>query len=114
MRAIALHEDVIVLESRVWRTTATAVRSGDEAFLIDSPVFPDELELLPSLFEQARFPLRGLLATHGDWDHLLGRLAFPRTALGVSETTAARLGAHPGAPQRALRDFDERHYLTRA
>jgi len=113
VRASSLHEDVIVVESRVWRTTATAVRSGDEAFLIDSPVFPDELELLPSLLEQARFPLRGLLATHGDWDHLLGRLAFPGSALGVAETTAARLRAQPGAVQRELRDFDERHYVTR-
>ena len=77
MRAIGVHEDVIVVESRVWRTTATIVRSGDEAFVIDSPVLPDELELLPALLEQARFPFSGLLATHGDWDHLLGRLAFP-------------------------------------
>jgi glyoxylase-like metal-dependent hydrolase (beta-lactamase superfamily II) len=113
MRASAVHEDVIVVASRIWRTTATAVRRGDEAFLIDSPVFPDELELLPSLLEQARFPLCGLLATHGDWDHLLGRLAFPQAALGVAETTAARLRAHPGAAQRELRDFDERHYLER-
>src|SRR6185437_9230397 len=74
---------------------------------------PDELELLPALFEQARFPLRGLLATHADWDHLLGRLAFPGSALGVAETTAARLRADPGGPQRALRDFDERHYVER-
>ena len=113
MRAIGVHEDVIVLESRAWRTTATAVRSGDEAFLIDSPVFPDELELLPALLEQAGFNLRGLLATHGDWDHLLGRLAFPGSALGVAETTAARLRAQPGAAARELRDFDERHYLAR-
>ena len=113
VRAIGVHEDVIVVESRIWRTTATAVRSGDEAFLIDSPVLPDELELLPALLEQARFPVRGLLATHGDWDHLLGRLAFPGSALGVAETTAARLRAEPGAAQRELRDFDERHYLAR-
>jgi glyoxylase-like metal-dependent hydrolase (beta-lactamase superfamily II) len=113
VRATGVHEDVIVVESRVWRTTATVVRSGDEAFLIDSPVFPDELELLPSLLEQAGFPLRGLLATHGDWDHLLGLLAFPGAALGVAESTAERLRAHPGAVQRALRDFDERHYLQR-
>ena len=113
MRALGVHEDVIVLSSRMWRTSATLVRSGEEAFLIDSPVFPDELELLPALAEQARFPVCGLLATHGDWDHLLGRLAFPGTALGVAETTAARLRAHPGAAQRELRDFDERHYLER-
>jgi glyoxylase-like metal-dependent hydrolase (beta-lactamase superfamily II) len=113
VRAIGVHEDVIVVESRVWRTTATAVRSGAEGFLIDSPVFPDELELLPALLEQANFPCSGLLATHGDWDHLLGRLAFPGSALGVAETTAARLRARPGAAQRALRDFDERHYVSR-
>jgi glyoxylase-like metal-dependent hydrolase (beta-lactamase superfamily II) len=113
VRAIGVHEDVIVVESRAWRTTAIAVRDGDEAFLIDSPVFPDELELLPSLLEQARFAIRGLLATHGDWDHLLGRLAFPGGALGVAESTAARLRAQPGAAQRDLRDFDERHYLAR-
>ena len=69
--------------------------------------------MLPALLEQARFQFSGLLATHGDWDHLLGRLAFPGAALGVAETTSARLRAHPGAAQRALRDFDERHYLTR-
>ena len=45
MRALGVHEDVIVLESRVWRTSATLVRRGEEAFMIDSPVFPDELEL---------------------------------------------------------------------
>jgi glyoxylase-like metal-dependent hydrolase (beta-lactamase superfamily II) len=113
MRAISVHQDVIVVESRVWRTTATIVRSGEEAFVIDSPVFPDELELLPALLEQARFPFSGLLATHGDWDHLLGRLAFPGGALGVAESTALRLRGELGAPQRALRDFDERHYLAR-
>jgi len=113
VRAISVHEDVIVVESRMWRTTATVVRCGSEAFLIDSPVFPDELETLPPLLEQAGFPFTGLLATHGDWDHMLGRLAYPGAALGVAETTAARLRAHPGAVQRALRDFDERHYLSR-
>jgi len=113
VRAVGVHEDVIVVESRVWRTAAVLVRRGGEAFLIDSPVFPDELELLPSLLEQARFPFSGLLATHGDWDHLLGRLAFPGSSLGVAETTAARLRAHPGGVQRELRDFDERNYLAR-
>jgi glyoxylase-like metal-dependent hydrolase (beta-lactamase superfamily II) len=113
LRVVSVHEDVIVLTSRVWRTSATAVRGGDEAFVIDSPIYPDELALLPALLEQAGFGLSGLLATHADWDHLLGRLAFPGAALGVAETTAARLAAEPGAPQRELRAFDERHYVQR-
>ncbi|HEY5332362.1 MAG TPA: MBL fold metallo-hydrolase, partial [Solirubrobacterales bacterium] len=113
MRVLSVHRDVIVVESRAWRTAATVVRSGDEAFLIDSPVFPDELELLPSLLEQAGFSFSGLLATHGDWDHLLGRLAFPGASLGVAETTAERLEAQPGVAQRELRGFDERFYIER-
>jgi len=86
-----------------------------ESFVIDSPVLPDELDALPALVEQARFPEpSGLLATHGDWDHLLARLSFPGIALGVAESTAERLSSEPGAAQRALRDFDEELYIERS
>lgn len=112
MRALAIHEDVIVVVSGVWQTTCTAVRSEDEGFLIDSPVLPDELDALPALLERAGFPVSGLLATHGDWDHLLGRLAFPEASLGVGEGTAARLNGAVGAPQRRLREFDAEWYVT--
>lgn len=119
MRAVSLHGDVIVLTSRVWQTNCTLVRGsegepGAEAFVVDSPVFPDELEVLPAVMAQAGFTPSGLLCTHGDWDHLLGRLAFPDGALGCAETTAARLAAEPGRAQRELRDFDDGHYVKRA
>jgi glyoxylase-like metal-dependent hydrolase (beta-lactamase superfamily II) len=111
MRALAVDEDVIVVVSAVWQTTCTAIRAGDEGFVIDSPVLPDELEALPSLTEQSGFPVSGLLATHGDWDHLLGRLAFPDVTLGAGEPTARRLAAEPGDALRALRAFDEEYYI---
>lgn len=113
MRVVGLHPDVLVATSRFWQTTCTIVRHGDEGFVIDSPVLPDELEVLPAIVEQADFPVSGLLATHGDWDHLLGRYAFPGAALGVPETTAARLRGEPGAAQRELREFDDEHYVER-
>jgi glyoxylase-like metal-dependent hydrolase (beta-lactamase superfamily II) len=113
MRALALHADAIVFVSDVWQTTSTAVRAGDEGFLIDSPVYPEELRALPDVLQQAGFPVSGLLCTHGDWDHLLGRLAFPGTSLGCAESTASRLAAEPGAAQRSLRGFDEEHYVDR-
>jgi glyoxylase-like metal-dependent hydrolase (beta-lactamase superfamily II) len=113
LRVAALHEDVLVAISQVWQTTCTIVRSGDEAFVIDSPVFPNELEILPAVLQRAGFPFSGLLATHGDWDHLLGRLAFPEAAIGCAETTAARLTAEPGAAARELRAFDDEHYVER-
>jgi glyoxylase-like metal-dependent hydrolase (beta-lactamase superfamily II) len=114
VRVLALHEDVLVVTSAVYATSCTIVRGGDECFVIDSPVLPHELEALPALLQQAQWPFTGLLATHGDWDHLLGRLAFPDAALGVAETTAARLTGRPGDPQRELKAFDDEHYVERA
>jgi glyoxylase-like metal-dependent hydrolase (beta-lactamase superfamily II) len=141
VRARALHPDAIVLTSAVLHVNSvllrghSAVGEGEdgplriveapagvpagtvvhgETFLIDSPVLPDELQMLPAVLEQARFPpLSGLLATHADWDHLLGRLAFPEALLGCAESSAERLRADPGAAQRELRSFDEGLYLER-
>jgi glyoxylase-like metal-dependent hydrolase (beta-lactamase superfamily II) len=113
VRAVGLHADVVVAVSRAYRTTCTLVRSGAEAFCIDSPVFPDELEILPAIAEQSGFGVVGLLATHGDWDHLLGQYAFPEAPLGCAETTAAVLVGQPGRAQRELRDFDEELYVER-
>jgi glyoxylase-like metal-dependent hydrolase (beta-lactamase superfamily II) len=111
MRVVALQTDVIVFVSDVWQTTSTALRAGEEGFVIDSPVYPEELNAVPEILEQAGFPVSGLLATHGDWDHLLGRLAFPGASLGCAESTAARLAAEPGEAQRSLRSFDAEHYV---
>jgi glyoxylase-like metal-dependent hydrolase (beta-lactamase superfamily II) len=138
VRVVSLHADVLVATSRIWQTTCTIVRGGAKAsateaagplsvqtvaaakvgaetFVIDSPVLPDELEILPALLEQSRFPApSGLLITHADWDHLLGPLAFPKDPIGCAQASAERMRATPGAPQRELRAFDERHYLRRA
>jgi glyoxylase-like metal-dependent hydrolase (beta-lactamase superfamily II) len=114
VRVVSLHPDVLVATSRIWQTTCTIVRAADETFVIDSPILPDELEILPALIEQSHFPgANGLLITHADWDHLLARLAFPQATLGCAGTSAQRMSAAVGAPQRELRAFDERHYLQR-
>ena len=80
--------------------------------MIDSPVLPHELEALPQVLEQSGFPASGLLVTHGDWDHLLGRHAFPGASLGAGEATARLLASHPDVPQQELREFDEEHYIA--
>ena len=114
MRAVGVHADAVVAVSGFWRTTCTALRADGEAFLIDSPVLPAELEALPSLLAQAAFPaVQGLLVTHADWDHLLGRYAFPDASIGCGESTAQRLRSEPGAAQRELRAFDDEHYVER-
>ena len=42
----------------MWQTTATALRAGGEALLIDSPYFPDELEALPGAARGGRLRAR--------------------------------------------------------
>src|SRR3954447_20123576 len=113
MRAVAVHRDAVVVTRRLWQTTCTALRSGGEGMLIYSPGVPDELYLLAVLLEQAGFNPVGLLATHADWDHLLGRYAFPQMSLGVGQSTGERLRAEPGAAQRELRDADSETYVVR-
>jgi glyoxylase-like metal-dependent hydrolase (beta-lactamase superfamily II) len=130
VRGIALHPDVLVVTSAVLHVNCVVVRGpvadvgepelaaaeelAGETFVIDSPVLPEELDALPALLQQAGFPApSGLLATHGDWDHLLGRLAFPGLALGCAESSEQRLRASPGAAQRELRSFDDELYIER-
>jgi glyoxylase-like metal-dependent hydrolase (beta-lactamase superfamily II) len=98
----------------MWQTTCTALRAGGESLLIDSPYFPDELEALPGLLAGAGFEPNGLLSTHTDFDHVLGRLAFPGLALGLGEPSVERLHREPGQAQRWLRDEDSRYYVERA
>jgi glyoxylase-like metal-dependent hydrolase (beta-lactamase superfamily II) len=136
VRVVSLHADVLLATSAIWQTNCVMVRGrvepggdnvpvkvraagqpgpGAETFVIDSPILPEELDALPVLLAQAGFPApSGLLATHADWDHLLGRLAFPEAALGCAASTARRLSAAPGAAQRELRAFDRQFYLERA
>ncbi len=116
MRALSLHPDVVVVTSSVWQTSATLVRGPGEqpeSVCVDSPVLPVELEALRGLAENGGFDVRGLLATHADWDHVLGRLAFPDAAMGVDERSAARLTGRIGEPQRRLREFDAEWYVER-
>ena len=97
----------------MWQTNAVALRAAEEAMLIDSPYFPDELGALPGLLAGAGFEPDALVATHVDYDHVLGRLAFPGLALGVGEPSALRLREEPGATQRELRDKDAELYVER-
>src|SRR4051794_36797426 len=106
MQVVALHEGVIVARSVKWQTTCTILHEGDETFIVDSLIYPDELDALPGILGQAGWGLSGLLVTHADWDHVLGRLVFPEASVGVAETTAARLRAEPGDAARRRRGAD--------
>jgi glyoxylase-like metal-dependent hydrolase (beta-lactamase superfamily II) len=113
LRAVSISPDALVVTSAFWQTNAIALRSGEEAVLIDSPYLPDELDALPGLLAGAGFEPDGLLATHADFDHLLGRLAFAGMTLGLAESSVQRLHESPGQAQRELRQYDDEYYVVR-
>ena len=113
MRAVSLSEDALLVTSAFWQTNAVALRAGGEAVLIDSPYLPDELDALPGLLARAGFKPDGLLATHADFDHVLGRLAFPGLTLGMGESSVERMRLKPGETQRGLRAYDSTFYIER-
>jgi len=113
LRAVSISPDALVVTSGFWQTNAIALRVGEEAVLVDSPYLPDELDALSGLLAGAGFEPDGLLATHADFDHVLGRLAFPGMTLGMAESSVERLQRDPGGAQRDLRRYDADFYVTR-
>jgi glyoxylase-like metal-dependent hydrolase (beta-lactamase superfamily II) len=114
LRAVSISPDALVVTSAFWQTNAIALRSGDEAMLIDSPYLPDELDALPGVLAGAGFEPDGLLATHADFDHQLGRIAYPGMTLGLAESSVQRMHEKPGEAQRGLRQYDDEFYVVRA
>lgn len=114
MRAVSISPDALVVTSAFWQTNAVALRSGEEAMLVDSPYLPDELDALPGVLAGAGFEPDGLLATHADFDHLLGRIAYPGMTLGLAESSVQRMHEKPGEAQRALRQYDDEFYVVRS
>jgi glyoxylase-like metal-dependent hydrolase (beta-lactamase superfamily II) len=114
LRAVSISPDALVVTSAFWQTNAIVLRSGEEAMLIDSPYLPDELDALPGVLAGAGFEPDGLLATHADFDHLLGRIAYPGMTLGLAESSVERMHRAPGEAQRALREYDAEFYIERS
>ena len=115
MRSQVLGPDIVVFTSAVWDTTCTAVRSGGQTLLVDSPVFPEELSAIPALLGEHGFPVASvrLFNTHADWDHILGPLIFPRAPLWCGESTAQRLAENPDELAAMKTTFDEMFYVKR-
>ena len=114
MQVVGLHADVVVCRShasgrRPARSSATATRRSSST----------RRSSRTSSTRCRRSWARRAVAVAACWPRTatgttcLAALAFPDAALGVAETTAARLRAEPGDAQRALREFDDEHYVER-
>ena len=117
MRVVALHADVVVVTlAACGRRRARSCAPARRRSSIDSPVLPRRARGRCRRCSSRRASrVGGLLATHADWDHLLGAARLPgRAARRAPRRPRRGCAASPGAAQRELREFDEEHYVERA
>ena len=91
MTAVDLCPGVIRYESALWETTALALHVGGEAVLVDPCISEPEIAAIAADVAARGLTVRGLLITHGDWDHVCGISTFPSVPAIMSRGAAARI-----------------------
>jgi glyoxylase-like metal-dependent hydrolase (beta-lactamase superfamily II) len=97
--AVDLRPGVIRYESALWETTALALHAGGEAVLVDPCVSAPEIAAIAADVAARGLTVRGLLITHGDWDHVCGISAFPGVPAIMSRGAAARIASGQAAEE---------------
>ena len=99
MTAVDLRPGVIRYESALWETTALALHAGGEAVLVDPCISAPEIAAIAADVADRGLTVRGLLITHGDWDHVCGISAFPGVPAIMSRGAAARIASGQAAEE---------------
>ena len=114
LMAVAIRIDVTT--SGIWQLSSIVLSDGGECLVVDPGYFPRELVDLARLAGE-RGRARGVVFTHGHWDHVVGWTAFPEAAVHASRALADAV-AGGGELARAnldkARDFDGRWYVDRS
>jgi hydroxyacylglutathione hydrolase len=97
--AAELRPGVIRYESALWETTALALHAGGQAVLVDPGVSAPEIAAIAADVAARGLEVRGLLITHGDWDHVCGISAFPGVPAIMSRGAAERIASGQAAEE---------------
>src|SRR5262249_7259507 len=94
-------------EGFLWKTTSLLVHGDGESVVVDPAISDDEVARIGLRARELGAPVRHVLITHGDWDHVCGVAAFPDAVVAMGEETAAKVTS--GAADRSVRRAAE-HY----
>src|SRR3954447_9337714 len=94
-------------EGFLWNTTSLLLVAGEESLVVDPAITEDEVAGIRRRALELGAPVRHVLITHGDWDHVCGIGAFPDAVVAMGEETAAKVA--DGATERSVRRAAE-HY----
>ena len=94
-------------EGFLWRTTSLLVLAEGESLVVDPAISADEVAGIGRRALELGAPVRHVLITHGDWDHVCGIGGFPDAAVAMGEETGEKVAS--GAADRSVRRAAE-HY----
>ena len=75
-------------EGFLWKTTSLLVFAEGESLAVDPAISEDEVARIGRRALELGAPVRHVLITHGDWDHVCGTGGFPDAEVAMGEVTA--------------------------
>ena len=93
-------------EAALWSTTSLLVVAEGESLVVDPAISSEEVGGIGRRALELDAPIRHVLITHGDWDHVCGIGAFPDATAVMGEETAERVaGGAADAIKRATEHY---------
>lgn len=91
-------------EAFLWETTSLLIPGEGESLVVDPAITADEVAVIGRRAVELGAPVRHVLITHGDWDHVCGIGGFPEAAVAMGEETAEKVesGKAEESVQRAV------------
>src|SRR5215472_4047158 len=95
-------------EASLYSTTSLLVFAEGESLVVDPAISKDEVAAIALRAQELGAPVRTVLITHGDWDHVCGIAGFPEATAVMSEETGEKVasGAAGEAVQWAAAEYD--------
>jgi hydroxyacylglutathione hydrolase len=94
-------------EAFLWRTSSLLAVGESESLVVDPAISADEVAEIGRRAMELGAPVRQVLITHGDWDHVCGIGGFPDAVVAMGEETAAKVedGSRVQSIQRAVEAY---------
>ena len=97
-------------EAFLWRTTSLLVLADGESLVVDPAITADEVVGIDRRGLELGAPIRHVLITHGDWDHVCGIGAFPDATVAMGEETAELVTS--GAAEKSIKRAADRYEVV--
>jgi len=80
-------------EGFLWKTTSLLVFAEGESLAVDPAISADEVAEIGRRGLELGAPVRHVLITHGDWDHVCGIGGFPDAEVAMGEETGEKVAS---------------------